>query len=278
MNRIRCFLFVLLCSASSALPAQDIDSLLLGDELDFLIAGDSLSLLSLIDSLLSSDSGPSSQVQVRVGYNSNVLSAGRTLGIENFGLSPGWTYYHKSGLFADVSGFWSRDFEPRYYLTIASLGYSHVFSKYFSLMANYDRYFYNFDDAGFVPYKNTFSVSPSVDVKRYSLTVNYSLYTGDKNVHRIAPTLSGRFEVKNFMGLKRIALLPMVMMLVGDETFYFSETWIPENRLQALRYFRDYGTIYLCYREERIRDHELFVQFTTQRELPTIEHDGHLFI
>ena len=57
-----------------------------------------------------------SQLAVRLSYNSNVLSAGRTLGIENFGLAPGLSYYHKSGLYADVSGYWSKDFDPSYYL------------------------------------------------------------------------------------------------------------------------------------------------------------------
>ncbi len=54
-----------------------------------------------------------SQLAIRIGYNSNVLSAGRTLGIENFGLAPGISFYHISVLFADVTSYWSK--WPNYY-------------------------------------------------------------------------------------------------------------------------------------------------------------------
>jgi hypothetical protein len=118
---------------------------------------DSLTVFNLIDSLLSiKDQG--AQLALRVEYNSNVLSAGRTLGIENFGLAPGISYYHPSGLYADVSGFWSKDFKPSYYLTTVSAGYMRDFTKWFSIMADYDRYLYSESNL-YIPYKNTISVN-----------------------------------------------------------------------------------------------------------------------
>ena len=82
--------------------AQHPDSLLLSQTETELSFGDSLSIFYMIDSLLQQGDLNTSQLALRVSYNSNVLSTGRTLGIENFGLSPGVSYYHKSGLFADV--------------------------------------------------------------------------------------------------------------------------------------------------------------------------------
>jgi hypothetical protein len=240
------FLFLLLfVSTSSALHAQDVDSLLLGDDLDFLISGDSLSVFSLIDSLLNADTNPQSQLALRLGYNSNVIAAGRTLGIENFGLAPGITYYHKSGFFADVSGFWSKDFDPSYYLTIASVGYSPIISKKFGLMATYDRYFYhtNTEDA-YIPYKHAASMNGSFDHRWLNTGLTYSFYFGDKTVQRIIPSIGATFEIKKKALIKRIAILPTFYLLLGDEIFYSTEVLVPRTRLEALYNYRTYGKVF----------------------------------
>jgi hypothetical protein len=232
-------------STSSALQAQDVDSLLLGDDLDFLINGDSLSVFSLIDSLLSLDANPHSQLAFRLGYNSNVIAAGRTLGIQNFGLTPGISYYHKSGLFADVSGFWSNDFDPSYYLTIASVGYSPIISKKFSMMATYDRYFYNTNtEDAYIPYKNAASLNTSFDYRWLNTGLTYSLYFGDKSVQRIMPSIGATFEIKKKALIKRIAILPAFYLLLGDEIFYSTEVLIPQTRQEALYNFRTYGKVF----------------------------------
>lgn len=245
MKSLRLLFITLILSTSSALYAQDVDSLLLGDDLDFLINGDSLAIFSLIDSLLNADVDLSSQVAVRLGYNSNVIAAGRTLGIENFGLAPGITYYHKSGLFADVSGFWSKDFDPSYYLTIASVGYSPIISKKFSVMATYDRYFYNTKDAdAYIPYKNATSINGNFDYRRLNTGLNYSFYFGDKSVQRIMPSVGATFEIKKKALIKRIAILPAFYLLLGDEIFYTTEVLIPRSRQEALFNFRTYGKVF----------------------------------
>lgn len=246
MRTLRLLFINLIVSASSALQAQDADSLLLGDDLDFLITSDSLSLFRLVDSLLNAESlSDASQLATRLGYNSNVLAAGRTLGIENFGLSLGLSYYHKSGVFADISGFGSKDFEPKYYLTIASLGYSHIFTKNFSFITSYDRYFYHTGgDDFYIPYKNSFTVSPLFDIKFVNLGLAYSYYFGDKNVHRITPSLGLSLHKRNVGPFTRVALLPSFLLLYGNETFTESEVLIPQTRRQALEYYRTYGKIF----------------------------------
>src|SRR5688572_14430118 len=141
MKCCKCLVITWALVATSTLSmAQDADSVLLSQVETDLTFEDSLSIFQLIDSLLMQGDLDASQLAVRLSYNSNVMSTGRTLGIENFGLSPGISYYHKSGLYADVSGFWSKDFEPSYYLTVASLGYMRDFTKHFSVIAGYDHY------------------------------------------------------------------------------------------------------------------------------------------
>ena len=118
----RWLLAIIMAISSATVHAQEADSVVLSQVEDILSFEDSLSIFTLIDSLLQNAEVESSQFGIRLAYNSNVLSAGRTLGIENFGLSSGLSYYHKSGFYGDLSGFWSKDFDPKYYLTIASVG------------------------------------------------------------------------------------------------------------------------------------------------------------
>src|SRR5690349_13003138 len=193
MMKARCWLLIVIFSAPCVTFAQSADSLLTKAALS---SQDTLTIFDLIDSLLMLEDEASSQLSLRLGYNSNVLEAGRTLGIENFGLAPALSYYHKSGVYADVTGYWSKDFQPKYYLTVASVGYMYDFNKYFSVIAGYDRYFYS--DATYIPYQNTFSVAPLAEFKPVSISLNYSYYFGDQSAHRVMPGLGVTLEKKNF--------------------------------------------------------------------------------
>jgi hypothetical protein len=246
MKRIVKYSIVLLLSTSWVAKAQDVDSLLVGDDLDFFLSGDSASIFSLVDSLLRSSEPESSQLALRLSYNSNVIAAGRTLGIENFGLAPGITYFHTSGFSADVTGFWSKDFDPSYYLTTASLGYSRIFNKYFSAMASYDRYFYSIaeDDNTYIPYRNSVSVTPMLDIKKLGIAATYSYFFGDKQVHRIMPSINVTLQKKKFLGLNRVAINPSFSMLLGNETFIEDEIIYPSSLRERLQNLRDYGNWY----------------------------------
>jgi hypothetical protein len=220
----RRWLFAIIMAFPSAIQAQDADSLVLSQVDDILSFEDSLSIFEMIDSLLQNAEAEGSQLGVRLSYNSNVLSAGRTLGIENFGLSSGISYYHKSGVFADVAGYWSKDFDPKYYLTVATVGYMYSFPKVFSVVAGYDRFFYNFSsDDAYIPYKNTLSVTPVIEVKPFMLTLNYSYYFGDSYVNRIMPGLSLVLEKKKLLKLDKVSFQPTVFMLLGDEVITDAE-------------------------------------------------------
>jgi hypothetical protein len=198
----------------------------------------------LIDSLLSLDETIGSQLALRIGYNSNVLSAGRTLGIENFGLSPGISYYHRTGFYADLSGFWSKDFEPSYYLTVGSVGYMKDFNSHLSVMAGYDRYFYHLPDDGYIPYRNTVSITPTLEFKHFSLSANYSFYFGDQYAHRIMPGLLYTLQKKNFLHIDRIAIMPSFYVLMGNEIISTFEYILPPTRFERRQNMRKYGSPY----------------------------------
>jgi hypothetical protein len=187
------------------------------------------------------DDLPGSQLAIRMGYNSNVLSAGRTLGIENFGLAPGLSFYHTSGLFADVTAYWSKDFDPSYYLTVTSVGYMHDFSKKLSVIAGYDHYFYNTSGDSYIPYQNTLYVTPIIEFKPVSLSVNYSFYFGDQSVHRLMPSLTLTLEKKKWLGLDRIAFMPSFNLLWGNEQISSVEWIEPKTLAELIENRRLYG-------------------------------------
>lgn len=246
MRSCRRWILMIFLSASSATCfAQEADSLFLSEVDDALTFEDSLDIFNLIDSILQYGNLGGSQLALRLSYNSNVLSAGRTLGIENFGIAPGISYYHKSGFYGDISGYWSKDFDPTYYLTIGSLGYMHTFSKNFSVMAGYDRYFYNVGDEDvYVPYKNTLSVTPILEFKPLLFSLNYSFYFGDTYANRIMPTISLVLEKRNLGIIDRLALSPSFFMLFGDERLTELEFVPPRTIAEARANKLQYGTIF----------------------------------
>lgn len=219
---------LLLLVAISCVRAQTPDTLISRSD-TLLTYADSLSIFNLIDSLLQLDSNSfRSQFAARLGYNSNVLSAGQTLGIQNFGLSPGFSYYHKSGFFADVMAYWSANFDPKLYLMTLTGGYLHVFTQKFSLIAAYNRYIYlHTSAADYIPYANSVSVSPDLEIKPLAFRLDYSFYFGDENVHRIMPGISLRLTRKNFLRLTRVSLYPTINMMWGNE--HYTELVLPST-------------------------------------------------
>lgn len=241
---LRWWISLLILTSASGLRAQDADVSFLHDSGE-MTSADSLSIFSLIDSLLELQESQTSQLAVRLSYNSNVLSAGRTLGIENFGLSPGLSYFHPSGLYADASAFWSKDFEPSFYLTILSAGYMKDVTKHFSLMAGFDKYFYNLSgDDVYIPYRNTLSVTPILEFKPVLLSVNYSFYFGEQYAHRIMPALSVTAARKKLWKLDRIAISPAIFALYGNEVITTIEYVRPTTLRELAQNVRDYGTRY----------------------------------
>ncbi len=217
----------LLCSACWAF-SQDprADSLLLANdpliaEFDSLLANadDSLSLFRMLDGLINTNTPRrNSQLLFRLGYNSNVNSTNRVAGLNQFGLSPGISFYHRSGLYADVSGYWSNQYSPNYYLTVLSAGYLGLPNSWWSFSAEYNRFQYaNPNGDIYTPYTNNFAFSNFFEVKKLTFRLDYQFYFGDKVAHRIAPGVMYNFEYRNLGKIKRIALMPYVNVLFGSE-------------------------------------------------------------
>src|SRR6478609_8237591 len=203
---------------TDALKINNADSLLA--QVDSLFtSADSLSIFQMIDSLLQTASiGPSSQLAIRLGYNSNVASEGRTLGISKFGLSPGMSFYHKSGLYADASVYWSKEYDPDFYLAVLTAGYLWPVTRRWSLVAEYNRFQYiNPSNSESIPYKNNAGVSNFIELKPLTFRLDYFLYFGEKTGHRIMPGVFVNLEKRNWHKINRILLYPSINVMFGTE-------------------------------------------------------------
>ncbi len=199
------------------------DSILL-DQLESELATDSLTLSDLLDSL--GDMNFSySQLSLRLGYNSNVTNAGRDFGIVQHGFNAGISYYHKTGLFADVSGYWNSDVIPHYSPTITTLGYMGTLTKSWTYTVSYDHYFYQKPtDDEFVysyPITNALTASSYYDIKFFTLAVDYSFMFGDMTAHRIRGNAMFNIRTKKFWFIDRVTFVPTVSVLAGNQKIYY---------------------------------------------------------
>ncbi len=159
-----------------------------------------------------------SQLITRLGYNSNVVAASRTLGFNQFGMAPGFSYYHKSGFYADVTGYWSNEYDPNYYLTVGSAGYMNSPTLWWSFMAEYSRYMYSsLGEDDYIAYKNSAGISNFFDVGMATLRLDYQLFFGDKIAHRINPSVMLNLEKRKLGKIDRVAFYPTTSVLFGSE-------------------------------------------------------------
>lgn len=224
--------------------AQQVDSLEMLDELaeleaelDALFADevDSASIMGLISQMMKTDTRYS-ELQVRLGYSSRVTSAGRDFGLDQQGVIPSVSFYHKSGLYGDLSGYWSSDLDPQYNITIATLGYLGSLSKKLNYTVSYDRSFFTrFDSLNTLT--NSISTGLTYNEKYWYTGVDYSYSFGTETAHRLNWNLTGNFQFKGFGPIKRIASYPSVGLLFGNETIATQYTDVREIEIESTREF-----------------------------------------
>lgn len=225
MQKILIILFILLFFNSNLeIYAQDEDELELAllEELNL----DSLTIFTLIDSLLSLQE-ISSQIAVNVGYISQITSSGRDLDINQFGFNVGASYYHKSGLFTNINGFWYSDFDPKYNLTAVSLGYIGFVGSKFVYIGSYDHSFYHGDET--LGFNNTLNASAVFDFKYVEPYVDYSFYFGNERAHRINPGITLDLKKKNWLIFESISLRPSFSVIYGNSTIVNNKLRTTDN-------------------------------------------------
>ena len=191
-----------------------LDSMLLNE-----MENDSSSLLSILEDIMNEDY-LKSQLTLRVGYTSDITNAGRNFGVQQFGLNAGAAYYHKSGVFVDVAGYYNSDQDPKYNTTITSLGYMGLFTPKWNYYLSYDHFFYSQPkDTNLAidyPLTNALNSSTNFLIKGLNLGLDYSFMFGKETAHRSRLNLSYSFAIKNAGLIDRIGFNPNLSMLAGN--------------------------------------------------------------
>ncbi|WP_151996678.1 MULTISPECIES: hypothetical protein [unclassified Imperialibacter] len=207
------------------------DSLSIFDDMD------SLSIFRLIDSVLSATQ-KSSTLNVRLSYTSRVTSAGRDFSVKQYGFTPGVSFYHHSGGFADVSGYWNSQFEPNYSLTVLSVGYLGLPTKWLSYNIAFERSFYAqaASDSIITAPPNGFNGTLFFDADWLYATIDYTYLFGNGDAHRLSGALSGNIVFRKVWFLDKITLFPSANFLFGNEELvsYRFNVDLTDPRIQRL--------------------------------------------
>ena len=177
-------------------------------------------LFALVDSLLAMENEKVSALSLRFGYVSTIVSAGRTFGVEQYGLTPAFTYYHHTGLYAGATGYWSNEYSPGYYLTNVSAGYTKTIKKKLSLSVNHDFYFYN-DTLNNHSFNKSIQGSASYQFKHADLSLDYGFLYGNDEAHRISATANARFKIKMNGFIDGITIMPGASFQWGNANVFY---------------------------------------------------------
>ena len=208
---------------------------------------DSTSLFALLDELLKPEP-KQSQLQFRIAYSNRVTSAGRDFGIDQQGLTPGISFYHHSGFYGDVSGFWNSEFDPQYNLTILTVGYMGRIKKNTSYSLSFDHSFFT-EKYDYQTLTNSFSGSITQDFKYVYSGLDYSFSFGDETAHRLIWNVTGNIGMKGFGPFKKISFLPSVAVLFGNQNITSQYT-----RTNHLTRFLNSSNLELAYFANRLNE------------------------
>ncbi len=177
---------------------------------------DSLSIFNLLDSILLQNETQKSMLNARFGITSSVTSAGRDYNINQTGYSTGLSYFHKSGAYLDLSGYWNSNVTPTYNPTILSGGYLGSFSSKWSYSLDYEHWFFNPKDSSENELTNSLGTSLSYDFKKGYISLDYSYLFGQRTSQRIIGNLTGTIKLGKWGKFKDVNLFPTASIMAGN--------------------------------------------------------------
>lgn len=177
-------------------------------------------LLQLADSLITMDQLQTNALSIRTGYVSKILSAGRDLGVNQFGAVAGASYYHNSGAFADASSYFNSSNEAFYYMTNFSLGYMVPKWKKWSLSINHSFYLYQ-SDIDSPSFDKSASASLYKQHRRFDVGIDYAYLYGNEQAHRLLFSSNLNLRLPKSKLADRISFYPGASVQLGTNNVYF---------------------------------------------------------
>jgi hypothetical protein len=185
---------------------------------------------SLIDSLLMEKEKTASELNIGISFQNRTLFAGRDLGIKQWNSVINASYYHWSGLYADVSGFMYGKSDPKLQITSLSAGYIGDISENLSIMADIGKMIETNPDPNFpnqLPYWTSLSLSYNID--KFMPTADYTLLFGDETAKRLRLGVSYYKSFKKIGFLDRISLSSKVSTTFGNQDITYAQYWTGGN-------------------------------------------------
>jgi hypothetical protein len=224
---------IMLIQPAKAQTKGELDSLY--NELDALFEEDSLTymLFSKADSLLLLMNQKYHSLSIRASYSSEVLTAGRDLGFSQQGFIGGVSYYHPSGLFADITGFMNSEYSPQYYLTDLGIGFMTEAGKHLTLQAGHNFQF--FDSSVDWLFNKNAQVSAYYQRKHWEVGADYRFLYGKETAHRITATTASRWSWSRLPWIDRLSIIPSLAVQWGNAgIIYYRQSDTPLAELYDL--------------------------------------------
>lgn len=211
-------LFTILVLLIIALSSYSQEELSYAEQLEAIEAEmDSLSIFNLIDSLFSAEIVTPNELNIRLGFTTNVTSAGRDYNLSQSGVSPGISFYHKSGFYGDLAGYWNSGVDPNYNPTVLSTGYLGNFKNpKWSYSVDVEKWFYNPKDPSNNPLTYSLGGSLSYDINWGFASIDYSFLFGEETANRIITNFTGTINIGKWWIFKSINLYPSANVMAGN--------------------------------------------------------------
>ncbi len=132
-----------------------------------------------------------------INYNSNTFYSGRSIGVNQFNLSPQISYLNSNGLNISLSGIYLDQFDPEWDLTTISLGYSKWINKEntLSLNSTFNNYFYSYDQNDIYSRSVSFGMSYQSFNDKLFLNTSAGIFFDGSNLFQIASNFYYSFNL-----------------------------------------------------------------------------------
>ncbi|MCU0391962.1 MAG: hypothetical protein MUE81_12655 [Thermoflexibacter sp.] len=213
----KAFLILIFCWSLVDIYAQDLTQQASQKETDSLVA--------------ETTQANASELSLRINYLNRALSYGRDFGLNQSALTATATYYHKTGLFGSVAGFWYSGTDPNYSLTLLSLGYNGELTEDWTYSLSYDRFFFNPNTSGLI--QNGLNAYTNYDFGYWNVSANYGYAFGEENLHNLSLNIAGYAKIKDVGFIDKITFMPNISALLGTES-------VPLGRFTQTQFERAY--------------------------------------
>ncbi|HSQ46405.1 MAG TPA: hypothetical protein VLM44_05735 [Lutibacter sp.] len=169
---------------------------------------------------------------VSATYNSDTYFSGRDIGIDQYNITPQITYAHSNGIFASLSGIYYSQFEPKWDVTTATLGFGRNIgeNKLFKYSVSYSKYFYANDLDNI--YTNTINAGLGVRNKKRNIgtQISASYLFGEDQSFEIA---SRSFVDVNLLKTKKTSLnfKPQLNIVAGKQTIELARIYNQDGQI-----------------------------------------------